>query len=111
MSIENANIIDFVSLDPVGSVFLTISDHLAWEDDNEHLFLLQEKINSYLGAIESGDLYDKYPKAKGRKIIINLSTKYSPNEEGYEFLKRVKTMLEGVGYEFRYQDDRQKLIS
>jgi hypothetical protein len=102
MSIEDPNIIDFVSLDPIGNVFLTISDHLEWDADNEHLLLLQEKINSYLGAIESGDLYNKYPKAKGRKLIINLTTKYSPNEEGYIFLKKVKTMLETAGYDFKY---------
>jgi hypothetical protein len=104
MSLEDSNVIDFVSLDPTGNVFLTISDHLAWDVDNEHLLLLQEKINAYLSSIESGDLYDKYPKAKGRKIIINLSTKYLPNEEGYIFLKKVKTMLEAAGYEFQYQN-------
>lgn len=102
MSIEDPNIIDFVSLDPTGNVFLTISDHLEWDADNEHLLLLQEKINSYLGAIESGDLYNKYPKAKGRKLIINLATKHSPNEEGYIFLKKVKTMLGKAGYDFKY---------
>jgi hypothetical protein len=102
MSIEDPNIIDFISLDPTGNVFLTISDHLEWDADNEHLLLLQEKINSYLGAIESGDLYNKYPKAKGRKLIINLATKHSPNEEGHIFLKKVKTMLETAGYDFKY---------
>ena len=72
MSIEDPNVIDFVSLDQNGNVFLTISDHLEWDADNEHLLLLQEKINSYLSSIESGDIYKKYPKAKGLKIIINL---------------------------------------
>ena len=104
MSIEDPNIIDFISLDPNGNVFLTISDHLTWDDGNEHLLLLQNKINSYLSSIESGDLYEKYPKARGRKIIINISIKYLPSEEGYVFLKKVKTMLEAAGYDFRYQN-------
>lgn len=27
------------------------------------MYLLQEKINSYLAIIESGEIYEKYPKA------------------------------------------------
>jgi len=104
MSIEDSNVIDFVSLDQTGNATLTISDHLEWDADNKHLLLLQEKLNSYLSSIESGDLYDKYPNAKGRKIIISLTTKYLPNEEGHIFMRKVKTMLETAGYDFRYQN-------
>ena len=102
MSIENSNVIDFVSLDQTGNAILTISDHLEW--GNEHLLLLQEKLNTYLSSIESGDLCNNYPNVKGRKIIINLTTKYLPNEEGYIFLEKVKTMLEAAGYDFRHQN-------
>ena len=105
MSIENSNVIDFISLDPAGNAVLTISDHLEWNADNEHLLLLQEKLNAYLSSIEGGDLYKKYPKAKGRKIIISLANKYSPDEEGQIFLSKVKTLLESAGYAFH-----QKLV-
>ena len=61
MSVENKGIIDIASIDENGNVVLTISDHLEWDTENEHLLILQDKINSYLGVIESGALYAKYP--------------------------------------------------
>lgn len=52
MSVENSKVIDFIS-DKEDKIVLTISDHLEWDNDNEHIYLLQEKINAYLMAIES----------------------------------------------------------
>jgi hypothetical protein len=103
MSIEDASVIDIVSLDKNGNVQLTISDHLEWDIDNKHLLLLQEKLNAYLSSIEGGDLYDKYPEAKGRKIILCVTTKFWPNEDGHKFLSRAKTVLEEAGYDFQHR--------
>jgi hypothetical protein len=58
MSVENNEVIDVVSVDKQGNAILTISDHLEWSEDNEHLLILQTKINTYLGSIESGELFD-----------------------------------------------------
>lgn len=44
MSIENLNVIDVVSIDKNENVVLTISDHLEWDEENNHLLLLQDKI-------------------------------------------------------------------
>ena len=44
MSVEILNVIDFVSSDKNGNVVLTISDHLEWDEENNHLLLLQDKI-------------------------------------------------------------------
>lgn len=49
MSVDNPNVIDFISEQDDDKVVLTISDHLEWDDeDNNHLYLLQEKVNAYL---------------------------------------------------------------
>jgi len=34
---------------------------LEWDGDNEHIFLLQEKINACIMAIETRQLNEKYP--------------------------------------------------
>lgn len=53
MSIEETEVIDFIGIDKEqGEVSLTISDHLEWDDN--HLFILQKKLNSYISFIESG---------------------------------------------------------
>lgn len=100
MSVENVNIIDFVSIDLNGDAILTISDHLVWDEGNKHLPVLQDKINAYLSSIESGDLYEQYPDAKGRHVAINLAVKYAPNPTGEIFIQRVKDALANEGYGF-----------
>lgn len=101
MSVENTKVIDFIS-EKDDSVILTISDHLEWDEDNEHIFLLQEKINAYLMAIESGQLNEKYPTSVGKKVTISVVLKYEPNENGVLFLENVNDTLLNAGYDFDY---------
>lgn len=62
MSIDQSDVIDFISTTPEGKGVLTITDHLSWDMDF-HLELLQDKINRYLQFIESGQIYEEYPQA------------------------------------------------
>jgi hypothetical protein len=109
MAIDNSSIIDLVSIDLKGNVVLTISDHLEWDLEKEHLLLLQNKINAYLGAIENGDLYSQYPNAIGRTVIIFLAVKYDPNNEAEVFLNSIKDILNGSGYYFTYKKVEDKM--
>jgi len=102
MSIEDLKIIDHISIDLEGNTVLTISDHLEWDEDNEHLVLLQEKINVYLSFIESGQLYEEYPNTNGRKIIINLIARYVPNQDGNSFINLIQQGLKSAGYGFAF---------
>lgn len=102
MSVENSKVIDFIS-EKDNEVVLTISDHLEWDDDNEHIYLLQEKINAYLMAIESGQVNKSYPLSKDKKIVISVALKHVPNETGISFLSKVNEVLLDAGYKFDYQ--------
>jgi hypothetical protein len=57
-------------------------------DEDEHLWLLQDKINKYLGAIESGELYQKCPKAVGKQIIIDLAPKYPLSKKAEDLVRK-----------------------
>lgn len=103
MSVENTEIIDVISVDKKENVVLTISDHLEWDDENNHLLVLQNKINRYLISIEGGSLYESYPKAKGRSILIQLVAKFYPNREGITFLSGLKDVIESAGYKFEFK--------
>lgn len=102
MSVENLKKIDFVS-EKDDKIVLTISDHLKWDEDKEHIYLLQEKINAYLMAIESGQVNKSYPLSIGKKIVVSVALKYAPNETGIVFLANVKEILLNAGYIFQYQ--------
>jgi len=106
MSIEQAGIVDFISINEGASeVVLTISDHLEWSADNkEHLFLLQEKINSYLRFIESGELMESYPKANGRGVVINIIGKFPLDEEAEKFIDNVRAIVGDAGIVLRFEE-------
>jgi hypothetical protein len=101
MSIVQTKTVDFISTNKDGRVTLTVSDHLEW-GDKEHFFLLQEKLNSYLRFIESGEIYKKYPKAFGKDLAISIRCKFEPNTSALKFLDSVKTVIEKAGVRFEY---------
>ena len=54
MTIQETAQIDFIGLnDSTGEVVLTISDHLEW--NNNHLVLLQEKLNARTAKLAKSD--------------------------------------------------------
>ena len=108
MAVDNPDVIDIVSVDPKGNTILTIVDHLEWDDKNEHLLILQEKINKYLSVIESGELLEVYPKAKGRQVVIRVVASYDPNANGLRFLEQAKKIIKDAGFDFEFKMHNEK---
>lgn len=101
MTVEQAKVIDAIHTDTrTGCVHLTIADHLEW--DGDHLMKLQEKLNSYLAFVESGEIRTAYPASVDSAVAIDLVLKYRPNAEGEAFLAQVRNVLEGAGFTFHY---------
>jgi hypothetical protein len=102
MSVEDIDKIDIISTEEVSdTVTLTVTDHLEWGNP-EHLYTLQEKLNTYLRFIESGEIYQAYPNAQGSKLKIDLKFKYPPDKEGKEFLNKCTDIVLSAGYQFGY---------
>lgn len=107
MSITNPQVIDIWAI-PVwepDNVVLYISDHLEWggeREQGEHLQLLQDKLNTYVAFIESGEIYTKIPNALGKHPIIRINGLYELPEQGEFFLDHVAQTLKevGIGFEF-----------
>ena len=103
MSIDQKDKVDLISTSPDGKVMLTISDHLPWDENNEHLLVLQAKLNSYLIFIESGEIFESYPTAKNKSFIIDVVMKYKPNKVALVFLTRTKETFENIGVQLRWR--------
>ena len=103
MTIEQTRVVDFVAFDKAGDdAFLAISNHLVWdENEGEHLFLLQDKLNAYLEFIESGQLYVHYPHLKGKKIAIKLYNKYPLSELASVFFEKASAIIDKAGFSLR----------
>ena len=102
MAVDQTKVIDIVSKDQTGNFVLTICDHLDWHDTTEHLLVLQEKINAYLAFLDSGEIYEKYPDARGHEKEIEAMFVRAPNSEALLFLSSAKSIVEEAGYSFRY---------
>jgi hypothetical protein len=104
MSIEQIETIDFATIDKAsGDLWLTISDHLSWEqNEGAHLVLLQDKLNAYLRFIESGEIFKKVPDAKGRNVVIRLVGKFPLSQQADLFLRKAKAAIESAGVCFQF---------
>ena len=94
MTIEQESVIDIIGVNEDEKyISLVISDHLEWDEKNEKLLTLQNKINSYLTYIESGQIYEHHPDSKNLDVHIVLTCMYKPNSEGLNFLELVTPCL------------------
>jgi hypothetical protein len=103
MSITETNKIDIVAARADSLIVkLVITDDLAWDDFETHARLLQDKINTYLEFVESGQLgRTQTPKIpESPDVHIALALQYPPSREAEEFLTRVREFLAGVGLKF-----------
>lgn len=109
MSIDQTNVIDAIGVDnQTGEVVLTIADQLEWTgSDNEHLLLLQEKLNTYLRFVESGEIMKVYPDAKERTVIIDVTCKHALTESARNFFTQVSPIVSGAGMSLRYRQFAQ----
>lgn len=107
MTIDQTGVIDFVTRDPVsGKLGLVISDHLSWEEDeDEHLWLLQEKLNSYLAFIETGQIHKVYegiPHPEDCAITIEISGKYPLSAKAQRFFQHAGKTIADAGFKLEF---------
>src|SRR5271170_6086103 len=104
MSIDEPDKIDAATIDnATGDLWLTITDHLPWdENEGSHLLLLQNKLNAYLRFIESGEVFAKIPDSEGRKVVINLVGKFPPSPPAGLFLAKAQAAVEGAGFRLQF---------
>ena len=100
MSIEQPNVIDFLLCDKTtGHALLILSDHLDWEDDEDgHILLLQDKLNHYIHAIESGQIVKKMPELRDLPAVIYVWGKYPPSKQGAAFYEYAKQQALEAGF-------------
>jgi len=93
------SIIEIDKIDGIGKgknnkeLLFMIADHLDWSNEYEHLKLLQEKINSYIGYIESRQFQKIYPNETFEFYIIEVHFKYPITEKCLKFIDVVSNQL------------------
>ncbi|WP_190286309.1 DUF6572 domain-containing protein [Cupriavidus cauae] len=96
MAVETSSTIDAVGVYRLtGAIHLSIIDALPWDD--RHLELLQEKLNTYLAFIESGEIYRSYPDATERSLVIDIIMRFRPSQRAEFFFEQARAVIESYG--------------
>ena len=107
MSIEEAGQIDIVASHPDQSeVRLVISDDLDWTDPHQHCLLLQEKLNSYIAFIETGQLWEMENTPGPEQAVpvsIEVVALHEPPATVQPFLQQVSLLLDDLDINFRHR--------
>lgn len=85
--IDETKSVDFIAIsDKDREVIFVITDYLPWDEEElTHLHLLQDKLNYYLGILEGDGLYEKFPRTRSYKVIIEVDGLYPLSESALEF--------------------------
>src|SRR5262249_12445616 len=104
MSLEQTEVIDAVGIEKAtGFVVLTITDAWDWNDERSHLLALQAKMNAYFKFVESGQIWESYPKAVGRQVVIDVVVKFPLPQIAIDFLKRASDACADLGLKVRHR--------
>jgi len=100
MSIENTSVIDAIGTnDEKSTITLLATDHLKWgDDDDQHMLLLQEKVNTYLRFYESGEIFEHFPEAKNYGVTLKISGSYNLNSKGKWFYDQMIPILKEANF-------------
>ena len=102
MTILESYKIDIVAEHPSGDrVRLVIVDDLCWQSADRYACALQEKVNTYLAFIESGQILQTAHTARhGAEIEFQIVMRHYPDPNILEVVAKVGEFLRGEGYRF-----------
>lgn len=105
MTIKQTGIVDWLGIEKgTGHVNLTIIDDMDWNSEHEHLLLLEQKLNSYLAFIESGEVFDRLAQELGRKtpsstpVKVSILAKFDVTPQARAFLAHASKTFEAAGF-------------
>ena len=93
MSVADLDKVDMMGFTEGGKCLrMVISDHLDWEDEEAHLWILQDKINAYLALLQDKKWRKKNAK-RVRYAEIVVFFVHDMTEMAQKFLQMVQDQL------------------
>ena len=88
MSVRDVDIVDYVYLeDDTQTPVLVVSDPLSWvpPEDEDHLELLREKLNSQIAFVDSGQISSIWQPYSGGLVRVEVVARHALNQAAREF--------------------------
>ncbi len=104
MALENCKVIDTIGTRiEDGKIILSILDSWDWSDERAHLTALQEKFNSYFDFVESGHVYEDYPTAKGKDVVVAVITRFDFEGAGKKLFEHAAVIGAALNFTLEYK--------
>lgn len=103
MTVEDTGKIDVIKrIAGDGQLVLEIEDPLSWGSER-HLFLLQEKVNTYVSFVETGQYLEHVDAQAGDQIRIEVVATHPPDATGQAFLFEIGERMARLGHALTYR--------
>ena len=106
MSVLDIDVIDYVYLeDDTKTPVLVVSDPLTWKppEDEDHLEMLREKLNSHITFVESGQINGIYPPYRGGLVRVEVVARHALNRAAEEFYGVAKRIMADCNIELQFR--------
>jgi hypothetical protein len=97
MSLDQTKVIDAIGMEIDGTVVLSIIDGWDWSEPADHLAALQDKLNTYFGFIETGQLLVEDPGAANHPVRIELVSRLPVPREATELIEQGRLVAAEIG--------------
>ncbi|MBP5529457.1 MAG: branched-chain amino acid ABC transporter substrate-binding protein [Lachnospiraceae bacterium] len=104
MAIDNTAVVDAVAYEG-DKLILQLYDHLEFTDEIEkdHMFLLQDKLNTYIWYVDSEQYKETYPNANLSVFEIQIKFKYNPSDFCISYIQYVNNKLQATEIKVVYE--------
>ena len=110
MSLRRPRVIDYLGVEKTsGHLTLIVTDDEDWSDEVLHMELLQEKLDSYLAFVESGEVHVSLKEELGRTVPsdtpvdVRILAKYPASRRGLAFLDDARSRFRQAGVTLEYR--------
>jgi hypothetical protein len=64
---------------------------------------MSDYYHGLLAFVESGEILEGYPDAKGRPVVFRVVFQFAPDDAGRAFLAKVRPIIESAGFTLRHE--------
>jgi hypothetical protein len=102
MGLDKSLVIDAAGVEKsTGDIVLSIIDSWPWDEEDEHLLALQDKLNAYFEFVQSGQIWESYPEARSRHVVIELISRFAPPKRAHVLLEKAAEVSATLGIGIR----------
>ena len=98
--VENPRVVDLIRPAADGGVELLMLERRPWGADPLQLAQLEEKLNAYLGYVQTGSLARDYPQYAGAAVRFRLECAHPPEGDAVRMLTAMRDFCAGDGIAF-----------